>query len=51
MWIWRAIGSPYCTLAEVKDGTCSLVDVLKIVTLMQADAAEESAAYERAKDQ
>jgi hypothetical protein len=39
----------FVTLTEVKNGTASLVDLLKINALMDSQAAAEAEAMERAK--
>lgn len=44
MFIWRAIGSEYTTLAEVETGICDLVHILKINAILDARLANEYAA-------
>lgn len=39
----------FVTLSEVKDGTASLIDLLKINALMDFQAAAEAEAMERSK--
>jgi hypothetical protein len=47
--IWRPIMGGFVTLTEVKNGTASLIDLLKINALMDSQAAAEAEAMERAK--
>ena len=45
--IWRPIYAGKVTLTEVKNGTCDLVDLLKINAYMDAEAAQNHAAANR----
>lgn len=47
MLIWRPIIAKVTTLAEVKNGTCSLLDLLKLNALLDGQAAAEAEAYKK----
>jgi len=47
--IWRPVMAGHITLSEVKNGTASLIDLMKINAVMDAQEAAEAAAMARHK--
>lgn len=45
--IWRPIMAQKITLSEVKNGTCDLLDILKINSLLDHEIALQKAAMQK----